>query len=114
MNMQAALRKQAEDAAVRRAKQTGSFVEVAVHSFIPRLPPSVLTVPEDATIEFLKRQIQYRIAVWSFARTLGRNQNMPGACPCASTQSSKKEILSVVQLRCQAFCGAGCWRQCAG
>lgn len=61
--MQAAILKQSEDAAVLRAKQQGTFVEVAVHSFVPTIPASRLFVPEDASIDFLKRQLQYRIAV---------------------------------------------------
>lgn len=58
-----AARKQAEDAAVGRAVQSGRFVELAVHSFISAIPPSRLALPEDATINFLRRQIQYRVEV---------------------------------------------------
>ncbi|CAL8466847.1 g6383 [Coccomyxa elongata] len=58
---QDAARKEVEDAAVRRALDSGRFVDVAVHSFIPEIPPSRLALPEDATINFLRRQIQYRI-----------------------------------------------------
>ncbi|EIE26538.1 hypothetical protein COCSUDRAFT_59065 [Coccomyxa subellipsoidea C-169] len=58
---QDAARKKAEDAAVEVARQSGRYVDVAVHSFITEIPPSRLAVPEDATINFLRRQIQYRV-----------------------------------------------------
>ena len=61
--LQDAARKKAEDAAVEVARQSGRYVDVAVHSFITEIPPSRLAVPEDATINFLRRQIQYRVEV---------------------------------------------------
>lgn len=66
--MQDAKRKEVEDAAVQRALDSGRFVDVAVHSFIPEIPPSRLALPEDATINFLRRQIQYRmeVQIWHF------------------------------------------------
>ena len=62
-SMQDAARKEIEDAEVQRALQSNRYVDVAVHSFIPEIPPSRLALPEDATINFLRRQIQYRVQV---------------------------------------------------
>lgn len=68
---QDAARKKAEDGAVERARQSGRYVDIAVHSFIPEIPPSRLAVPEDATIDFLKRQVQYRVEVRYHERSRG-------------------------------------------
>lgn len=61
--MQHENRKRAEDALVREAQRTGRFVDLAVHSFQASMPPSRLVVPEGVSVDFLRRQIQYRVEV---------------------------------------------------
>ena len=56
---------------MRAAEQAGSFVDLAVRSFVLTVPPSRLVVPADATVDFIKRQIQYRCQVLT-----------PDACTC--------------------------------
>ncbi len=56
-------RKRAEDALVREAERSGRFVDLAVHSFNAALPPSRLIVPEGVSVNFVRRQIQYRVEV---------------------------------------------------
>ena len=38
-------------------------MDLAVHSFSTALPPSRLTVPEGVSVDFVRRQIQYRVEV---------------------------------------------------
>ena len=61
--MQHENRKRAEDALVREAQRTGRFVDLAVHSFQASMPPSRLVVPEGVSVDFVRRQIQYRVEV---------------------------------------------------
>ncbi len=62
-NVQHEKRKRAEDALVREAERSGRFVDLAVHSFNAALPPSRLIVPEGVSVNFVRRQIQYRVEV---------------------------------------------------
>ena len=56
-------RKRAEDALVKEAERSGRFVDLAVHSFVAAMPPSRLAVPEGVPVNFVRRQIQYRVVV---------------------------------------------------
>ena len=38
-------------------------MDLAVHSFVGTIPPSRLVVPEGVSIDFVRRQIQYRVEV---------------------------------------------------
>lgn len=38
-------------------------MDLAVHSFNAALPPSRLVVPEGVSVDFVRRQIQYRVEV---------------------------------------------------
>ena len=50
---------------MREAERSGRFVDLAVHSFNTALPPSRLIVPEGVSVDFVRRQIQYRVEVLS-------------------------------------------------
>lgn len=48
---------------MREAQRSGRFVDLAVHSFVAAMPPSRLVVPEGVSVDFVRRQIQYRVEV---------------------------------------------------
>ena len=48
---------------MREAQRSGRFVDLAVHHFVGTVPPSRLVVPEGVSINFVRRQIQYRVEV---------------------------------------------------
>ena len=59
--LQAAALRRIEDQKVAAAVRSGRYVDIGVHSFLPTLPPQQLSIPADATVSFLKRQIAQRI-----------------------------------------------------
>ena len=60
-------------------------MDLAVHSFNAALPPSRLIVPEGVSVNFVRRQIQYRVEVRlkTPAAPAGNvcDDAKPGGCP---------------------------------